>query len=107
MKYMELCLEMDEELIKRLWTRIIGMAGTEELGLMRRDAVLDLVLNDRVGLVGNVKLNSILGFNDRETTEFKIFRTARSMFRDLTTLEFRKVNFGLLKDLLGRDLVCS
>ena len=40
----------------------------------RRGAVLDLVLTNREGLVGSVKLRGSLGCSDHEMVEFKILR---------------------------------
>jgi len=34
--------------------------------------------------------------------EFKILRAARGAHSKLTTLDFRRVDFGLFRDLLGR-----
>ncbi|GAB0183586.1 hypothetical protein GRJ2_000823900 [Grus japonensis] len=43
----------------------------------RRGAMLDLVLTNKEGLVGNVKLKGSLGCSDHEMVEFKILRAAR------------------------------
>lgn len=69
--------------------------------LMRRCTMLDLVLTNKEGLVGNVKLKGSLDCKDHEM-EFEILRAARKMLRKLTTLDFRKADFGLLRDLLGQ-----
>ncbi|GAB0190272.1 hypothetical protein GRJ2_001492500 [Grus japonensis] len=69
---------------------------------MRRGAMLELVLTNKEGLVGNVKLKGSLGCSDHEMVEFKILRTARRMHSKLTTLDFRRADFGLFGDLLGR-----
>ncbi|PKU27650.1 glycerol kinase [Limosa lapponica baueri] len=69
---------------------------------MRKGAMLDLVLTNKEGLVGNVKLKGILGCSDHEMVEFKILRAARRVRSKLTTLEFRRADFGLLRDLIGR-----
>ena len=69
---------------------------------MRRGAMLDLVLTNKKGMVGNVRLKGSLGHSDHEIVEFKILRTARRTHSKLTTLEFRRADFGLLRDLLGR-----
>ncbi|KAK4828314.1 hypothetical protein QYF61_025326 [Mycteria americana] len=69
---------------------------------MRRGAMLDLVLTKNEGLVGNVKLKGSLGCSDHEMVEFKILRAARRAHSKLTTLDFRRADFGLFKDLLGR-----
>ncbi|PKU34102.1 rna-directed dna polymerase from mobile element jockey-like [Limosa lapponica baueri] len=68
----------------------------------RKGAVLDLVLTNKEGLVGNVKLKGSLGCSDHEMVEFKILRAARRVHSKVTTLDFRRVGFGLLRDLLGR-----
>ncbi|GAB0209334.1 hypothetical protein GRJ2_003399100 [Grus japonensis] len=69
---------------------------------MRRGAVLDLVLPNKEGLVGNVKFKGSLGCSEHEMVEFKILRAARRAHSKLTTLDFRRADFGLFRDLLGR-----
>ncbi|KAF4803716.1 hypothetical protein TURU_013821 [Turdus rufiventris] len=69
----------------------------------RRGAMLDLVLTNKKGLVGNVKLKGSLGCSDHEMVEFENFRAAtRRMHNKLTTLYFRRADFGPFGDLLGR-----
>ncbi|GAB0204964.1 hypothetical protein GRJ2_002962000 [Grus japonensis] len=65
----------------------------------RRGAMLDLVLTNKEGLVGDVKLKGSLGCSDHEMVEFKILRAAR---RVRSKLDFRTADFGLFRDLLGR-----
>lgn len=69
---------------------------------MRRRAVLDPVRTNREGLMRSVKLESSLGCSDHEMVEFKILRAARKARSKLTTLDFRRTDFSLFKDLLGR-----
>ncbi|KAK4826209.1 hypothetical protein QYF61_006153 [Mycteria americana] len=69
---------------------------------MRRGAMLDLVLTNEEGLVGNVKLKGSLDCSDHEMVEFKILRAPRRVHSKLTTLDFRRADFGLFRDLLGR-----
>ncbi|GAB0209359.1 hypothetical protein GRJ2_003401600 [Grus japonensis] len=69
---------------------------------MRRGAVLDLVVTNKEGLVGDVKLKGSLGCSDHKMVEFKILRAARRAHSKLTTLDFRRADFGLFRDLLGR-----
>ncbi|GAB0203811.1 hypothetical protein GRJ2_002846700 [Grus japonensis] len=69
---------------------------------MRRGAMLDLVLTNKEGLVGDVKLKGSLGCSDHEMVEFRILRAARRACSKLTTLDFRRAGFGLFRDLLGR-----
>ncbi|GAB0208807.1 mitochondrial enolase superfamily member 1 [Grus japonensis] len=68
----------------------------------RRGAMLDLVLTNKEGLVGNVKLKGSLGCSDHKMVEFKILRAVRRALSKLTTLDFRRAGFGLFRDLLGR-----
>ncbi|GAB0182044.1 mitochondrial enolase superfamily member 1 [Grus japonensis] len=69
---------------------------------MRRGAMLDLVLTNKEGLVGNVKLKGSLGCSDHEIVEFRILRAVRRAHSKLTALDFRRADFGLFRDLLGR-----
>ncbi|KAK4829766.1 hypothetical protein QYF61_006490 [Mycteria americana] len=71
----------------------------------RRGAMLDLVLTNKEGLVGNMKLKGSLGCSDHETAVFKILRTLRRVHSKLTTVDFRRADFGLFRDLLGEDQV--
>ncbi|GAB0182274.1 mitochondrial enolase superfamily member 1 [Grus japonensis] len=64
--------------------------------------MLDLTLTNKEGLVGDVKLKGSLGCNDHEMVEFRILRAARRVRSKLTTLDFRRADFGLFRDLLGR-----
>ncbi|GAB0175756.1 hypothetical protein GRJ2_000040800 [Grus japonensis] len=69
---------------------------------VRRGVMLDLVLTNKEGLVGDIKLKGSLGCSDLEMVEFKILRAARRAHSKLTTLDFRRADFGLFRDLLGR-----
>jgi len=60
--------------------------------------MLDLVLINNEGLVGNVKLKGSLGCSDHEMVEFKILRAKRRAHSKLTTLVFRRADFGLFRD---------
>ncbi|GAB0181076.1 hypothetical protein GRJ2_000572900 [Grus japonensis] len=72
---------------------------TEEA--MRRGAILDLVFTNKEGLVGDVKLKGSLGCSDHKMVEFKILRATRSVHSKLTTLDFRRADIGLFRDLFG------
>ncbi|GAB0193305.1 hypothetical protein GRJ2_001795800 [Grus japonensis] len=63
----------------------------------RRGAMLDKEV-----LVGNVKLKGSLGCSDHEMVEFKVLRAVRRVHSKLTALDFRRADFGLSRDLLGR-----
>ncbi|GAB0203631.1 hypothetical protein GRJ2_002828700 [Grus japonensis] len=69
---------------------------------MRRGAMLDLVLTNKEGLVGDVKLKGSLGCSSHQMVEFKILRAVRRARSKLTTLDFRRADFGLFRDMLGR-----
>ncbi|GAB0190131.1 hypothetical protein GRJ2_001478400 [Grus japonensis] len=64
--------------------------------------MLDLVLTNKEDLVREVKLKGSLGCSDCEMVEFRILRAARRAHSKLTTLDFRRADFGLFRDLLGR-----
>ncbi|GAB0205366.1 hypothetical protein GRJ2_003002200 [Grus japonensis] len=68
---------------------------------MRRGAMLDLVLTNKEGLVGDVKLKGSLGCSDQEMVEFKILRAVRRAHSKLTTLDCRRAESGLFRGLLG------
>ncbi|GAB0209149.1 rapamycin-insensitive companion of mTOR-like [Grus japonensis] len=68
----------------------------------RRGVLLDLVLTNKEGLVGDVKVGGSLGCSDHEMVEFRILRGRSRAISRITTLDFRRGNFGLFKDLLGR-----
>ncbi|GAB0206751.1 mitochondrial enolase superfamily member 1 [Grus japonensis] len=64
--------------------------------------MLDLILTNKEGLVGDVKLKGSLGCSDHEMVEFRILRAARRVHSKLTTLDFGRADFGLFRDLLAR-----
>ena len=68
----------------------------------RRGAVLDLAPSNKEGVVGSVKLKGSLGCSDHEMVECKILRAARRVHSKLTALDYRRADFGLFRDLLGR-----
>ncbi|TRZ06600.1 hypothetical protein HGM15179_020506 [Zosterops borbonicus] len=64
--------------------------------------MLDLVVTNKEGLVKYVKLKGSLGYSDHEMVEFKKLMAARRAHSKLTALDFRRADFGLFMDLLGR-----
>ena len=68
----------------------------------RRGVLLDLVLTNKEGLVEDVKVGGSLGCSDHEMVEFRILHGRSRAITRITTLDFRRANFGLFKDLLGR-----
>ena len=63
----------------------------------RRDAMLDLVLTNKDGVVWNVTLKGSLDCSDYEMVEFKIIRAMMSAHSKLATLDFRKADFRLFR----------
>lgn len=70
----------------------------------RKGTLLDLILTNKEGLDGDVKVESSLNCSDHEMVESRILRAGRRVKSKLTTLEFRKVDFVLFKSVLGRIL---
>lgn len=66
---------------------------------VRRDVLLDLVLTNKKGLVGNVWAGGSLGCSDK--VEFGILHGRNKVVGWIANLEFRKANSDLIKDLLG------
>ncbi|GAB0179869.1 mitochondrial enolase superfamily member 1 [Grus japonensis] len=69
---------------------------------MRSGVLLDLVLTNKEGLVGDVKAGGSLGCSDHEMVEFRILHGRSRAINRIITLDFRRTNFDLFKDLLGR-----
>ncbi|GAB0181767.1 hypothetical protein GRJ2_000642000 [Grus japonensis] len=69
---------------------------------VKTGVLLDLVLTNKEGLVEDVKVGGRLGCNDHEMVEFRILCGRSRAISRITTLDFRRANFGLFKDLLGR-----
>jgi len=67
----------------------------------RRGALLDLVLTNTEGLVEDVKVGGRLGCSDHEIVEFRILRGGSRAISRIKTLDFKRANFGLFKELLG------
>ena len=67
----------------------------------RRGALLDLVLTNTEGLVEDVKVGGRLGCSDHEMVEFRILHGGSRVVSRIKTLDLRKANFGLFKELLG------
>ena len=60
--------------------------------LTRRGGVLELVLTNKEGLMGNVKLKDSLDCSDHEMVEFKILMAASRVHSKLTVLDFRRAD---------------
>jgi len=67
----------------------------------RRGVLLDLVLTHKEGLVESVQVGGSLGCSDHEMVNFRILRGGSRAISRIKTLDFRRANFGLFKELLG------
>lgn len=68
--------------------------------LTREKSSLDLVLTNTPELIKEVKIVGALSSSDRVLVEFTILRNMGLTKSRVRTLNFRRVNFGLLKELL-------
>jgi len=67
----------------------------------RKGALLDLVLTNKEGLAEDMKAGGRLGCSDPEMVEFRILHGGSRAISRIKTLDFRRANFGLFKELLG------
>jgi len=67
----------------------------------RKGTLLDLVLMNKEGQVEDVKVGGSLGCSDHEIVEFRILRGGSRVISRISTLDFRRANSGLFKDLVG------
>lgn len=65
--------------------------------------MLHLVLTSKEGQVRNAKLKGSLRCSDHEMVEFRILKAARRAHSKVTTLDFRRADIGLFRDLLGKS----
>ncbi|CAM4499672.1 unnamed protein product [Lepidochelys kempii] len=66
------------------------------------DAFLDLLLTNRVELVGEAKMDGNLGGIDHELVEFRILTQGRKVSSRIRTLDFRKADFDSLRERMAR-----
>lgn len=71
--------------------------------LFEGSALLDLVLTNKEGLAGNVKLKGSLGCHDHEMMEFTVLRAVGRAPSQLTNLDFRRED----SSLQGSSGICS
>ena len=69
---------------------------------MRKGAMPDLVFTNEGGPVSNAKLKGSPGCSDHKMAEFKILRISKRVGSQLVTLDFRRADFELFRELLGR-----
>jgi len=67
----------------------------------RKGTLLDLVLINKEGLVEDVKVGGRLGCSACEMVEFRILRGGSRAISRIKTLDLRRADFGLFKELLG------
>lgn len=67
---------------------------------VRGSHLQNLILTTEEGFTGDMKIKGSLGCRDHEMGEFKILGAGRSK-RKLTTLDFKRADFGLFKCLCG------
>jgi len=67
----------------------------------RRGMLLDLVLTNKEGLAEVVKVRGSCSCSDNEIVNFRIMYGGSRAISRIKTLDFRRANFGLLKELLG------
>lgn len=70
---------------------------------MREDALLDLLLTTKEEWVMDVKVGGSLRCSDHESMKFKILREGNKAKPSITTLDFRRTEFGIFRDLFGRS----
>ena len=65
--------------------------------------LLDRAQTNRDGLVEDVRVGGSLDCSDHdhEMTEFRILHGGRRAVSRITTLDFRRANFGIFKEVLG------
>ncbi|XP_075302833.1 uncharacterized protein LOC142365677 isoform X1 [Opisthocomus hoazin] len=67
----------------------------------RRGALLDLVLTNKEGLVEDVKVGGRLGCSDHEMVDFRILRGGSRAISRIKTLDLKRANCGVFKELVG------
>ncbi|GAB0183676.1 hypothetical protein GRJ2_000832900 [Grus japonensis] len=68
----------------------------------QKEVQKDLALTNKEMLMKNVKLKGSLVCSDHEMVELKILRAVRRVHSKIISLDFRREDFGLFRDLLGR-----
>ncbi|KAK4819838.1 hypothetical protein QYF61_012983 [Mycteria americana] len=68
----------------------------------RKGALLDLLLVNREGLVGQVAIGGCLGHSDREAVEFQIVGNRRKTASQTSALDMGRADLGLLKELVSK-----
>jgi len=66
------------------------------------DAILDLVVSNASELVGDVKIGGSLGYSDHALVELTLLREMGITKSIVRTLNFRRANFQLFKEIIRR-----
>lgn len=66
---------------------------------MRRSVLLDLVLTNKEGLIGDVKSGGSLDCSDHEMVEIRILKGGSRRISRTVTLDFRRASLGFFRDL--------
>ena len=61
-----------------------------------------MLVENREGLVRDVMVGGCLGHSDCEIVKFKIFSVIRKKDSRVATLDFRRANFNLFRELFNR-----
>lgn len=67
-----------------------------------KDALLNLLLVKREALVNEAVVGGNLGHNDHEVNEFKIFADMRKSASKSSTLDMRRTDFRLIRELVSK-----
>lgn len=70
--------------------------------LSRKGALLDLLFENRGGLVGDMVVCGYLGHSDHKLVEFQIVGNRRKTAGKTSTLGMGRAEFGLLKELISK-----
>ena len=65
--------------------------------------MLDLVFTNEERLIGDVKVGGGLGCSDHDMVEFRILQGGSRAKSRIVTLDFRRADFVLFGDLLGKN----
>ncbi|KAK4821003.1 hypothetical protein QYF61_010734 [Mycteria americana] len=68
----------------------------------RGDAILDLMVINASEFISDVKIGGSLSFSDHTLVEFTVLRDMGQVRSTVRTLNFRKANFQLFKELVSR-----
>jgi len=66
------------------------------------DAILDLMVTNASDLISDIKTGDSLGCSDHALVEFTVLRDMGKVTSIVRTLNFRKANFQLFKELVSR-----